>query len=189
MDDPESKPLAVRDRTPRGLPEVLHVIQTIRNKDIYLAESVYYLNEEVDRLKGAAENGKKRSLLGARRSVHESLQFHPKRDDPDAYLVCPQGNHSWAEPGSQLSQSMIRHTLRKLAEDAGIDKPPNPHNYRHYFVTHCKSKYDMEDSTINHLIGHGPVRSLVDTTYQHLSDDDYIKKAEEAVGLREWEEV
>ena len=97
----------------------IRVIQTIRIKDIDLVESVYSLNEEDDGLKCAAENGKKRPLLGARRAVHEWLQFHPKRDDPDAYLICPQGNHGWAEAGSQLSQSTIRHTFRELAEDAG----------------------------------------------------------------------
>lgn len=167
----------------------IRVIQTLRIKDVDLQEGVYYLNEEVDGLKGADKNGKKRPILGARRAIHEWLNFHPKRDDPDAYLVCPQGNHSWAEAGSELSQSTIRHTLRELAEEAEVDKPPNPHNFRHYFVTLCKSRYDMDDSTIKHLIGHGPDSTVMETTYQHLSDDDYIAKAERAMGLRKEEEV
>lgn len=167
----------------------IRVIQTLRVKDVDIDDGVYYLNDGVEGLKGADENGNKRPLLGAKRAVYDWLQYHPKADDPEAYLICPQGSHSWAEAGSQLSQSTIRHTLSKIADGAGVDKPPHPHNFRHYFVTLCKSKYDLDDSTIKHLIGHGPNSSVMETTYQHLSDEDYIKKAEVAMGLREEEEV
>jgi methionyl-tRNA synthetase len=47
----------------------------------------------------------------------------------------------------------------------------------------------MDNSTIKHLIGHGPDSTVMETTYQHLSDDDYIAKAERAMGLREEQEV
>lgn len=165
----------------------LRAIQTLRVKDIDTEEGVYYLNEEVEGLKGADENGKKRPLLGAKRAVHDWLQYHPCSDDPDSYLICPDGNHNWAEAGSQLTQSTIRHTLKKIADNADVDKPPNPHNFRHYFVTLCKRTYEMDDATIKFLIGHGSDSSIMETTYQHLTDEDHIKKAEIAANLREEE--
>ena len=47
----------------------------------------------------------------------------------------------------------------------------------------------MDDSTIKHFIGHGSDSTVMETTYQHLSDDDYTAKAERAMGLREAEEA
>jgi len=87
-----------------------------------------------------------------------------------------------------LSQSNIRRRLKNIAEEADIDKPPNPHNFRHYFVTVCKRDYDMDEATIKHLIGHGPESTIMESTYQHLSDDDHIEAAEVAAGLRDEEE-
>lgn len=136
----------------------IRAIQTLRIRDVDPEENAtgaYWLKTDMEGLKGADDNGSKRPLLGAKRAVYDWLQFHPKSDNPDAYLVTPRKNHAWAEPGEQLSRSTIRKTLRKLADEADIDKPPHPHNFRHYFVTMCKRHYNMDDSTIKHLIGHG----------------------------------
>lgn len=169
----------------------VRAIQTLRVKDVEPNEGatgVYYLNTDVEGLKGADETGAKRPLLGAQRPVHDWLEYHPKSDDPEAYLITPRQGHAWAEPGDQLSQSTIRKTLRKLADEAGVDKPPNPHNFRHYFVTMCKRHYNMDDGTIKHLIGHGEGSTIMKTTYQHLTDEDHIKDAEVEYGAREPDE-
>ena len=82
----------------------------------------------------------------------------------------------------------MRAALRKIADRAGVDKPPNPHNFRHYFVTTCKRDYGMDDATIKHLIGHGQGSRIMETTYQHLNDEDHIEAAEVAAGIREEED-
>lgn len=169
----------------------IRAIQTLRIKDVDPedgATGAYYLNTDAEGLKGADQNGSKRPLLGAKRAVYDWLQFHPKSDEPEAYLITPQKDHPWATPGEQLSQSTIRKTLKKLADEAGVDKPPNPHNFRHYFVTMCKRHYNMDDATIKHLIGHGEGSQVMETTYQHLTDEDHIKDAEIDYGVREEED-
>lgn len=170
----------------------IRAIQTLRIKDVDPGDGVtgaYYLNTEAEGLKGADQNGTKRPLLGAKRPVHDWLEFHPKSDDPEAYLITPQQDHPWATPGEQLTQSTIRKTLKKIADKADVDKPPNPHNFRHYFVTMCKRHYNMDDATIKHLIGHGEGSTVMETTYQHLTDEDHIKDAEIDFGVREEEDA
>lgn len=169
----------------------IRAIQTLRIKDVDPQAGVtgtYYLNTEAEGLKGADQNGAKRPLLGAKRPVHDWLQFHPESDDPEAYLITPRRDHAWASTGKQLSQSTIRSTLKKLADEAGINKPPNPHNFRHYFVTTCKREYGVDDATIKHLIGHGEGSQVMETTYQHLTDEDHIKDAEVGYGVRDEDE-
>ncbi len=169
----------------------IRAIQTLRVKDVKPNEGatgVYYLNTDMEGLKGADQNGAKRPLLGAKRAVKDWLDFHPKSENPEAFLITPRNDHSWAKSGEQLSQSTIRRTLKKLADEAEIDKPPNPHNFRHYFVTMCKRHYDMDDATVKHLIGHGEGSTVMETTYQHLTDEDHIKDAEVEFGVRDEEE-
>lgn len=135
-------------------------------------------------MKGADQNGKKRPLLGATRAVYDWLKDHPTGEDEDFLITClPTANRG--TPGAILSQSNIRTRLKIIAENAEVNKPPNSHNFRHYFVTTCKRDYNLDEATINHLIGHGPGSTMMETTYQHLTDDDHIKTAEVAAGLCE----
>jgi integrase len=164
----------------------IRAIQTLRVKDVDTEECVYWLNTEEAGLKGADTNGSKRPLLGAKRAVYDWLKDHPTGKPEDYLITClPSSNRGTA--GEQLSQSTIRRRLKQIADRADVSKPPNPHNFRHHFVTTCKRDYDMDDTTIKHLIGHGAGSNIMQTTYQHLNDDDHIEAAEVAAGLREEE--
>jgi integrase len=166
----------------------IRAIQTLRVKDVDVEEGVYYLNTNESGLKGADKNGKKRPLLGAKRPVYDWLKDHPTGEPEDYLITClPTAQRGTA--GEKLSQSTIRARLKRIADDAGVNKPPNPHNFRHYFVTACKRDYGMDESTIKHLIGHGPNSKIMETTYAHLTDDDHIKAAEVAADLREPDET
>lgn len=165
----------------------IRAIQTLRIKDVDTENAVYYLNTDDLGLKGADKNGSKRPLLGARRAVYDWLQDHPTGNRSDYLITClPSANRG--THGEILSQSNIRRRLKIIADRAEVEKPPNPHNFRHYFVTTCKRDYDMDEATIKHLIGHGPGSAIMETTYQHLSDEDHIKEAEVAQGLRKEED-
>lgn len=163
----------------------IRAIQTLRVKDVDTDKGIYYLNTDADGLKGADKNGRKRPLLGAKRAVYDWLQNH--QGGPEDYLITPLPSANGGTHGEQLSQSTMRVALRKTADRAGVDKPPNPHNFRHYFVTTCKRDYGMDDATIKHLIGHGQGSRIMETTYQHLNDEDHIEAAEVAAGIREEE--
>jgi len=164
----------------------IRAIQTLRVKDVDTEEGVYYLNTDESGLKGADKNGKKRPLLGAKRAVYDWLQDH--QGGPDDYLITSLPSSNRGTHGDQLSQSNIRRRLKIIADRAGVDKPVNCHNFRHFFVTSCKRNYDMDDATIKHLIGHGQGSSIMERTYQHLTDEDHIEAAEVAAGIKEEEE-
>jgi len=166
----------------------IRAIQTLRVKDVDVNEGVYYLNTDATGLKGADKNGKKRPLLGAVGAVKNWLDYHPtgERDD---YLLTPTVNNNKATPGEMLAQQTIRQRLYRIGDAAGIEKPVNPHNFRHSFVTMCKRDYNMDDSTVKFLIGHSQDSRVMETTYQHLTDDDFIADAEIATGRKEPEEA
>ena len=75
-----------------------------------------------------------------------------------------------------------------MKQKAGIDKPMSAHKLRHNFVTIAKREHNLDDATIKRLIGHSPDSQVMETTYAHLSDEDYIQNAEVAFGLRDPDE-
>jgi len=162
----------------------VRAIQTLRVKDVDVQEGVYWLNTDADGLKGADKVGKKRPLLGAAGPVKNWLDYHPT-GKPDDYLITATVNNNKATPGEMMAQQTIRQRLRNIGDKAGINKPVNPHNFRHSFVTMCKRDYNMDNSTIKFLIGHSSDSTVMETTYQHLTDEDYIADAEISTGRRE----
>lgn len=160
-------------------------IRSLRIRDIDLDDGVYYLNGDADGLKGADETGKKRPLLGAVGSIREWLRYHPDPDNPDAYLITGKPRYSDVKPETMVSRNTLGYAMKQLKKKADIDKPMNPHNIRHNFVTICKREYGLSDATVKWLIGHRPDSQVMETTYAHLSDEDYIEAAEVGAGIRD----
>lgn len=159
-------------------------ILNLRLKDVNVEEGTFYLNEEAGDLKGASG---KRPLLGAQKTVRDWKRQHPT-GEPDDYLIThkhKQDNRDDVRAGDKLNPSTVYRQLQRIGDAVGVDKPVNAHNFRHYFVTVCKRDYGMDNDTIKHLIGHEPDSKVMERTYAHLTDEDYIKEAEVARGLRE----
>lgn len=169
-------------------------IRTLRIKDVDLEEGRYRLNSEVDGLKGADLVATWNPLLGATQPIRDWLEHHPAPDDPDAYLLTERRDSVNRDPYSTISDDTVNRALRTAAEIAAREypaierKPTNAHAMRHNFVTMCKVVYDMDNDTIKRLIRHKPDSTVMETTYAHLSDEDYIKKAESAFGMRDEDE-
>lgn len=163
-------------------------IRSLRIKDIDLENSRYRLNTEMDGLKRADENGEWRPLLLAKASVQDWLRYHPYSDDPDAYLLTAKPNYNEVKPYQMLARNALSRVTNKIKEEAGIGKPMHPHALRHNFVTLAKREYGIDDATIKYLIGHSASSDIMETTYQHLSDEDHNRAAEKALGLRESED-
>lgn len=169
-------------------------LRTLRIKDIDLDNGKYRLNREADGLKGADLIGTWNPLLGAVGSIRDWLGHHPDPDNPDAYLLTERRDSLVRDPVSTISGDTVNWVLRETAEKAaqkepGIEnKPANAHAMRHNFVTMCKRDYDLDDGVIKRLIRHKPESEVMNTTYAHLSDADYIKAAEEAFDIREEED-
>jgi integrase len=159
-------------------------VRSLRVQDVDPNEGVFYLNPEVEGLKGAREQGRKRPLLLASASVRDWLRYHPCPDDPDAYLITSKGKYNKPNPHKMVSQETIARVCRTLKKETGISKPLNPHSLRHNFVTLAKRVYELDDSTIKFLIGHNPDSRVMETTYAHLSEQDHIDHAEHKVGIK-----
>lgn len=170
-----------------------HAIRTLRVKDVNLSEGTYRLNTTVDGLKGADRVATWNPLLGATGALKDWMGHHPAPDDPDAYLITERrsNNNQERDPYSTISDDTVNKVLRDAAAAAAEEypeiaqKPTNAHAMRHNFVTMCKVVYDMDNDTIKRLIRHKPDSTVMETTYAHLSDEDYIEKAEVAFGLRD----
>jgi integrase/recombinase XerD len=161
----------------------IRAIQTLRIKDVDVDNGTFTLNPNVEGLKYAEG---KRPLLGARAFVKKWLEYHPTGDDEDFLLTVLTENHS--EAGSMLHRRQLSERLSKMGNDAGIDKPTNPHQFRHYFVTIAKKRYGLDNDDIKWIIGHAPDSRVMETTYQHLTDEDRINSIEVQAGIASDEE-
>ncbi len=95
------------------------------------------------------EHGKKvviQGKTGSRRlpiissipSLNNWLANHPKKDKSGAPLWCRMHGE---KAGEQVSYNYLRKLLREISERAGIDKPVNPHHFRHSRATYMASKF------------------------------------------------
>lgn len=162
-------------------------IRTLKIKHVDVQESWFKLNGEDGGTKGAEQVGGRRPLLHAEPSVRNWLEYHP---DPDSehYLITAKPEWNTVDPTEPIQANTLSRAVRKVADEADIDKPTHPHALRHNFVTIAKRDCEMDDSTIKYMIGHKPDSKVMETTYQHLSDKDYMDAARESVGLKEQEE-
>lgn len=166
----------------------IRAILTLRVKDFDLEGGYFYLNEDAAGLKGATKRGRKRPLFGARKYVQEWLEYHPRGDEPEAWVFVGDPKNPRVDLDNPLTERSVRRILQNAADEAGLDKSANPHKFRHYFVTVMKRDYNMEDDTVKFLLGHGEQSNVMNTTYKHIKNEDYIRAAEEVLGQKEPEE-
>jgi site-specific recombinase XerD len=62
--------------------------------------------------------------------LKDYLNIHPRRDDDTAFLWC-----SFNNVNQSISYQKVRIILHRAVRRAGINKPFNPHNFRHSAVT------------------------------------------------------
>ena len=172
---------------------------TLRVKDVELnppgSDTAYiYLNDDYDSeyggLKGALARGRKRPIFGAKKYVRDWLQYHPNGDDPEAWLFIGDPNHWNTNPDDHIAKPTVHKQLKNIADYAGVDKPVNAHNFRHYCATVLKRDYDdVDDADVAMLFGHVEGSTTLKDTYQHLFDDDHIENLETGTGYRETDDT
>lgn len=195
-DEVEALRDATGDERERALLELLiytgqrlRVIQQLTIRDVDVEDGWLYI-PDVDGTKGASG---KRPLLGARTYVRRWLDYHPCPDDPDAALLTAKPKHGGGgEPGEPLSASTLRYHLNNIAERAGVENVASdggnrvrPHMFRHYFTTVAKRDFGLDDAYIKRLRGDAPDSNVMETTYQHLTDEDAAEAARAAAEGRE----
>lgn len=150
----------------------ISAIQGLRIKDIDLASGYFYLNTDRAGLKGADRRGRRRPLLGAKKYVADWLDVHPFSDTPEAYVFIGDPDHHKTKPEEPLCQGTIRRMLELTAERAGVEKPVNPHNFRHYWTTTMKQEYGLNDEEIKLLMGHDRQGNGINAVYNHVVEEE-----------------
>lgn len=172
----------------------LSAVLSLEIRNVDLENGVFYLNTdwaaENDGLKGASDRGRKRPLFGARKHVRDWIrEYHPEGDDPNAPLFVGDPDHPNTAEGEPWSQDCARRQLRRVADRAGVHKPVNPHNFRHYFTTVMRREHDVDWDTLKALLGAVRGSRIPETVYEHISNDEFVEDAEEALGFRESEDT
>ena len=85
---------------------------------------------------------------------------HPDPDNDDAPLWTSQNYDPDNPQECALGNDGIRSMLERTARRADLDKPVNPHNFRHAAVTRLRHGEDLEDSQIISLLGWADERML-----------------------------
>lgn len=190
-EDVEALRTQVNGRRNRALLEMLlntgqriSAIQGLRIKDVDADEGCFYLNTQRPGLKRAEKRGRKRPLFGAEKHVREWLNAHPFADRPEAYLFIGDPDHHKTKSDEPLCQGTIRRMLQRTAEQADVNKPVNPHNFRHFWVTMMKQDYNLNDEEIKLLMGHKRTGDGVNQIYNHSIDEKLRTTTERKAGCQ-----
>jgi len=170
-------------------------LRALRIKDVTLTEnpqsSYITLNDDADGQKRASG---KRPLTWASAYVEQWLDVHPRRDDPDAPLLCVIGNSGNASRGDPMSKNdTYNQRLRTIAERAGLpedryrssvgrrERTLGAHLLRHTGVTRAGLNEELTDQVIKKWAGWTEDSDRL-RDYMHLTDDDLIAAAAGAYG-------
>ena len=115
-------------------------------------------------------------------SISQWLQDHPNRTNRNAPLFCG----IWSKKkGDQLNYPTVRKMLRETFKRADIDKPSNPHQFRHSRATEL-AKFMTEAQLCNYM--GWKIGSKEAATYVHLSGRDTDKAVKKMYGYKVEEE-
>jgi len=121
-------------------------------------------------------------IISSAPAISNWLLDHPKRQNKNAYLFCG----IWSKKrGEELGYQTIRMMLIEAAGKAEINKPINPHHFRHSRATELAKKFT--EAQLCEYMGwvQGSQEAAI---YVHLSGRDMDKAVLEMYGLAEEEE-
>lgn len=156
----------------------ISAIQGLRIKDVHPESGWFLLNTEREGLKGAADRSRRRPLFGAAPHIANWLQVHPLADDPEAYVFIGDPDHHFTKPDQPLCQGTMRKMLKTTADRANVDKPVNPHNFRHFWATMVKQDYGLNDEEIKLLLGHKREGNGINIVYNHSTTENLLDNTE-----------
>ncbi|MFC5278689.1 tyrosine-type recombinase/integrase [Halorubrum rubrum] len=167
----------------------LSMMATLRVKDVDLEGEVatYTPNEDAAGLKGAPIH--EYPLIDSRATLRSYLRnAHPRPNDPDAAFIhrLPGNGFELEERDGTVAPNTIRSLLNSIAADAGVDKPTNPHNFRHSAVTRMRREgYDRAE--VEHRV-HWSIDTDMWETYEHIAAEEHNQSIFEKAGILEPDE-
>ena len=121
-------------------------------------------------------------IVASTPALNQWLQVHPKKEDRESYLFC---QIQKGKEGKQMSHEYVLRALKEMAEKAGIQKPVNPHAFRHARATFLAQH--LTESEMSRFFG-WVLGSKQTATYVHLSMRDLDDKLLSIYGLQEKKE-
>jgi len=154
----------------------------IRDVDLDGDRATYRANTNARGLKGADPGPY--PIIDSKASLRTYLRHsHPRPDEPDAALFhrFEQFDDAVDEDDGALSPTQVRRVLEQLRDRAEIDKPANPHNFRHSAVTRMwREGYDKQE--IQHR-----VQWTLDTNmwerYVHVTAEEMTEEIFDTAGV------
>ncbi|MFP4000749.1 MAG: tyrosine-type recombinase/integrase, partial [Thermoplasmata archaeon] len=73
--------------------------------------------------------------------INKWLEEHPDRDNKEAPLWVNIGSGKDSNPGDEMNYRNIRKMLESVKERSDIDKPANPHHFRHSRATYLANRF------------------------------------------------
>ncbi|MFE3845443.1 tyrosine-type recombinase/integrase [Thermoplasmatota archaeon] len=107
-------------------------------------------------------------IIASAPSISNWLQEHPDRINKNMHLFCG----IWTNRGGRMQYRYINKLLRKVGKKAEIDKPMNPHHFRHSRATELAKK--LTEAQLCQYMG-WTIGSKEARTYVHLSGRDIDK--------------
>ncbi|HHD16877.1 MAG TPA: site-specific integrase [Euryarchaeota archaeon] len=111
--------------------------------------------------------------------INAWLTNHPDRENMEAPLWTKIGNNGY---GSSLNYPGIRKKLKEIAKKAGINKPINPHAFRHGRATFLASR--IKEQTLKNVMG-WTQSSTQAQVYVHMSGRDTDRELLAIHGIEE----
>jgi len=102
---------------------------------------------------------------------------HPRPSDPDVALfhkLKPHratGDDGWGDDDGGLEANAARQQLHRIADRAGVDKPTNPHAFRHTAITRMVRE-GYTRSQIEHRV-HWTLDTDMWETYEHITSEEH----------------
>ena len=154
----------------------LSLALSLRVGDISLGDQPTYVpNDEARGLKGAAIT--EYPLIDSAAAIRSYLRTsHPRPDDPDVALfhklqpASRDGDERWTDDGA-VAPNAMRQQLGRIADRAGVEKPTNPHAFRHAAITRMVRE-GYSRSQIEHRV-HWTLDSDMWAIYEHISSDEH----------------
>ena len=163
----------------------ISAIQGLRIMDVDTEAGWFSLNTEWEGLKGAADRLRHRPLFGATPYLADWLDVHPLADDPESYVFIGDLDHHYTKPDQPLCQGAMRRMLQRTANRADVEKPVNPHNFRHFWTTMMKQDYGLNDEEIKLLLGHKRESNGMNLVYNHSITEKLLSNTEHKIGESE----
>jgi integrase len=120
-------------------------------------------------------------VIWAAPTINHWLQHHPTHNNNNSFLFCGLQKHNL---GKELQYRHVNEMLKEAAEKAKINKPINPHHFRHSRASDLAKK--LTEAQLCEYLG-WVIGSREARTYVHLSGRDNDKAILEMYGVIEKE--